>query len=620
MHWMARVACRCVGDVLLRVAVPLHAFWRRVAPEPSSSPQRRTGRSRGPPRGAGLCHVALPLCLHPAERHRKRCNACRRLLQKGHRGAHMARHAAARRGVRLAPWQTVRRARRVWNAAQPNTLSGLVARVACRVASWWGRFWSARSQAPSLQEGPRRTGAALVRAKVHPYLHAGWRCASSDIALPRIAHCVAFALLLKWCGSFVPAPWAILGAYAAVRAITTMTPRCHGPLCRFATTCSAAAVVAVGYGPLCAAVAATCLCTCPCSALWFAPKKLPGHRVSATTSTPGVRRKPAAAAAEADRPAPPVAAAAEAILQEVQAYMQANGGKLPSQCHPEAKKLYFKFRRIRSRPMPTPAAKALLQKITGGPGGKKGAASVTTEQLRDLKQRCEARGGHIGDDHASPGAKRARKVLRRAQAGADSFTPQRDALFQAISATQDSGASTGVQCWKHVLAHDGRLPTHSSTATEEDLLARRFSRLQKKSEDTPDAVSEEAKRLLRRILAEHAPLKTVLNEEQFGALDYRQFQRRHRSEFLDFGFKLREMPRAQKQLGSGEAHAGSSPFPWFTNVGHSCYLNSIVACLFVLSTLLETEEPKMRYCCPTWKSRSQNAVLLVSFEAERPIV
>ena len=373
VHWMARVACRCVGDVLLRVAVPLHAFWRRVAPEPSSSPQRRTGRSRGPPRGAGLCHVALPLCLHPAERHRKRCNACRRLLQKGHRGAHMARHAAARRGVRLAPWQTVRRARRVWNAAQPNTLSGLVARVACRVASWWGRFWSDRSQAPSLQEGPRRTGAALVRAKVHPYLHAGWRCASSDIALPRIAHCVAFALLLKWCGSFVPAPWAILGAYAAVRAITTMTPRCHGPLCRFATTCSAAAVVAVGYGPLCAAVAAICLCTCPCSALWFAPKKLPGHRVSATTSRPGVRRKPAAAAAEADRPAPPVAAAAEAILQEVQAYMQANGGKMPSRYDPEAKKLYFKFRRIRSRPMPTPAAKALLQILTGGPLRKKGS-------------------------------------------------------------------------------------------------------------------------------------------------------------------------------------------------------------------------------------------------------
>ena len=87
------------------------------------------------------------------------------------------------------------------------------------------------------------------------------------------------------------------------------------------------------------------------------------------------------------------------------------------------------------------------------------------------------------------------------------------------------------------------------------------------------AVSVEAKRLLRRIQAEAAPLKIVLQAEEAAAQTYREFARRHQTE-------TREMPRAQKLLGSGRHHGGASPFPWFVNVGHGWYLASITVCLF----------------------------------------
>ena len=33
-------------------------------------------------------------------------------------------------------------------------------------------------------------------------------------------------------------------------------------------------------------------------------------------------------------------------------------------------------------------------------------------------------------------------------------------------------------------------------------------------------------------------------------------------------------------MGQNDAHCGSSPFTWFVNVGHACYLDSVVTCLF----------------------------------------
>ena len=87
-------------------------------------------------------------------------------------------------------------------------------------------------------------------------------------------------------------------------------------------------------------------------------------------------------------------------------------------------------------------------------------------------------------------------------------------------------------------------------------------------------MSEDAHRFLRRIQAESEPLRVALQSEQEAAQVSQDFARRH-------GVNApRHLPCAQKQMGQGESHCGSSPFPWFVNAGHACYLDSVVTCLF----------------------------------------
>ena len=125
------------------------------------------------------------------------------------------------------------------------------------------------------------------------------------------------------------------------------------------------------------------------------------------------------------------------------------------------------------------------------------------------------------------------------------------------------------------MAHAGYPPRDAGGRTgPKRRIAKRFAWLQATIRNRPEYGTAEAQRLLRRIQAELVALPVVLQREQAAAQVSQSFSRRHGVD------DLRHLPRAQECLGEGESHCGSSPFPWFVNVGHACYLDSVVTCLF----------------------------------------
>ena len=194
--------------------------------------------------------------------------------------------------------------------------------------------------------------------------------------------------------------------------------------------------------------------------------------------------------------------------------------------------------------------------------------------LEALASRLASHGGAFGAN-ASPGAQDARKLWRKLQGQAAGMTPRRGVLLAETAALEDRDLRTCQQYWGCYLAHEGAAPNGGGRRpAHERSLARKCARFEKKVRDRPDAVSGEGQRLLRRIHAEAAPLMGILQREQAAAQTSRDFVRRHQVE------GLRHLPRAQKRMGSGQSHCGSSPFPWFVNAGNSCYLDSVISCLF----------------------------------------
>ncbi|CAK0880981.1 unnamed protein product [Prorocentrum cordatum] len=108
---------------------------------------------------------------------------------------------------------------------------------------------------------------------------------------------------------------------------------------------------------------------------------------------------------------------------------------------------------------------------------------------------------------------------------------------------------------------------------DEKNVARRFERLRDRAQGDPDSVTAEAHRLLRRIPAEIGPLALVLERQQEAERESADFARRHEVD------PPRHLPRIQTQMGEGDSHCGSSPFPFLVNMKNTCYLNSVVTCL-----------------------------------------
>ena len=117
-----------------------------------------------------------------------------------------------------------------------------------------------------------------------------------------------------------------------------------------------------------------------------------GRCVALLPTMSGFKRMPAAAVTRTSGASPAGARdalsvlAVETTLREVQAYMQDHAGRLPSQLDPEAKLLYFKFRKLRKRSMPTARAAWLLWAITCAQGARRAGSRgrLSTANFRSV--------------------------------------------------------------------------------------------------------------------------------------------------------------------------------------------------------------------------------------------
>ena len=149
---------------------------------------------------------------------------------------------------------------------------------------------------------------------------------------------------------------------------------CNASVARFG--CSAVAIlvqecVSLRRGK---ALRATPCCACPSDAATQYKSALRLATASAE-ATQGNAKMPRARAA-----------AVEVTLRKVWAYMQDHEGRLPSQLDPEAKRLYFKFRKLRKRSMPTARAASLLWAITCAQGARRAGSRgrLSTANFRSV--------------------------------------------------------------------------------------------------------------------------------------------------------------------------------------------------------------------------------------------
>lgn len=279
-------------------------------------------------------------------------------------------------------------------------------------------------------------------------------------------------------------------------------------------------------------------------------------------------KKPAAAAEAAGPPSSQVSEHADRTPQRVLEHARGHGGKLPSQTKDTEKKLYFQYRKLRSKTEEQlgPAGRELMKQILAAVG------RPSIEQTQAILARLQAHGGSCGDN-ASPGAQAARKTRQKLLSPTADLTPRRSALLRTL-AKKEHDLLTCHDCWKHCLVNEGRLPRSAGHApTREHDIGRKFARLQARAQNRPASVSAESHWLLRRIQAEAGPLALVLQRQLDAERESADFARRHRVNAPG------QLPRVQTQMGEGDSHCGSSPFPWFVNVGHVCYPNSVVTSL-----------------------------------------
>ena len=261
-------------------------------------------------------------------------------------------------------------------------------------------------------------------------------------------------------------------------------------------------------------------------------------------------KKPSAAAKAAGQPSPHGPEHDVQTLRRVLEHVRGHSGKLPSQTKDVEKKLYFQYRKIRGKTEEQlgPAGSELMKQIhaaVGRPG---------IDETQALATRLQAHGGSCGDN-ASPGAQIARKTRQKLLSPTADLTPRRGALLRTL-AKKDNDLPTCHDCWKHCLANEGRLPRDSRHGpAHERNLGQKLARLQDRAQQRPASVTPESHRLLRRILAEAAPLALVLQRQLEAARESADFARRHGVNAPG------QLPRVQTQVGEGESHCGSSPFP-----------------------------------------------------------
>ena len=465
---------------------------------------------------------------HASGRYAKMLRPATRAIQKGSRGAHLARIAAARRGVRLTRWSEVRQARRehTWensccfNAAFTQMLAlGLRGALALEKAAI-AVTSSFATNAPTLDRHsapqPRHHNQARSLA------HACAQQACSKQVQQRVLQVCLFVCVAGASHNCMPSCCALLLAYAAVRGVAAAGMAAHSPNveeCRRATAAGVAIGTGLALGAGWALLGVALAPVLPHECLWWPPRCL--KRPASNTGGPALKRPAGAILRKAGQAAPQAVA------------------KRPAQ-DDEA----------------TAKWRPLLQQIAEWQAAHDGA--VPTRTSDDLEERALAKQLSYMPRHLRPGG---------------------------ISSQEAVYVKLVEEVLAYLAANDGRMP-RETLGTTGYLLARRWRKFEEKLE-AGMRVSTRLQELLEAVQSNrreddlmwsHAERvrqrKPVLDLEK-------QLQRNYRSWCAAHDQELRpEFPALQTAAAPGQAFAGTSPFPGFTNLASTCYFNSVLQCLF----------------------------------------
>ena len=493
-----------------------------------------------------------------------------RVIQKGCRGAHLARRAAARRGVKLAKWGRVCEARRAHSLERggclKKALNAMLAFGLCcthmfrKAAAIAMNSFMPGVMCKAFRTQPQAYPGRLnvTRAKLLSYTLAQQVC--SERTLQRVCHLAVFSGLLTVLSPYMPSWIALLCAYGVVMTIATRCVSVHSGNCRGATACAVACGAGLALGSQAALLGAVLVFVVPCAWLWWAPKTLkrPAASDGGTISKRPSSRAFARAAAVATRR--PMKRPAQA---EGGSPLQGNSQDAPAagKCKDAPQKAAQAAQKGKAkRPAQDDQATAqwqpLLQQIAEWQASHEGA--VPKQTSTDPAERALAKKLSYMPRHLRPGS-----------------TSSHEAVHMKLAQ----------EMLAHLEANDGRMPPET-LGTAGYLLAQRWRKLERKLEAGMRAPMQ-LQELLDAVQAARrdddiawSPTERVRHRKPILDLQ-RQLISNYRAWCAAHDQQVRpELPNLQSAAAPGQAFAGSSPYPGFTNLASTCYINSVVQCLF----------------------------------------
>ena len=490
--------------------------------------------------GSKICSFLLPFASWESQEDRGHTT---RMIQKGSRGAHLSRMAAARRGALLMRWGLVRQRRRehTWQRssclrdalckafALAMQMAQVAQHIVAKVAS------ACMPQLERQDKGDPPGFAAALRARRLAHAGANWALpgkSSWACLWHRCVHSVLFVAVLSFLHNLLPA-WAALGAaYFLVHCAARRSAQAHRQGCRWATASTVAIGAGICLGALWSAFGAAIAFLIPSTWLWWPPSLR--KRPASTLPGPVLKKPALAISSTLKRPA-------------------ASGGNAAAR---PPRML------LRKRP-------ALSER--GGAAGK------WDQILHRVSDWSAAHEGQLPK-------RTSQDPVEKALAKDFSYVPR--TMRQAVLAKgrQHWFLKVARQYLEYLRAH-GTTPKNTRGAPGA-ALCKRWERMQGDLEEGADTMPE-LRELLASIEAETPPdvqgwaveerrrfRKPILEAEQ-------QLRRNYRSWCAAHDQQVRpELPELQTSAAPGQAFAGRSPYPGFTNLASTCYMNAPLQCLF----------------------------------------
>jgi len=469
----------------------------------------------------------------------------RRTIQKGSRGAHLARMAAVKRGVTLATWRSVREARKAhtWESSS-RFKRALVTVVA--VGQHIGQ--AARKLANCITAVCSNHGGGGCMQQDTPCQHAralAYKLARkvsiicSKRRQKRALHAAMFGATLAATHTLVPAGVALAAAYLLVKIAAGSGADSHGTDCRGATAATVTLGAGVGVGVGWGLLGGLLVALCPRSCLWWPAMKRP----AATLQKPCSKR-PAATMSSSS----PVASRGRLLLKRPAA---SQGEELQAEWRP------------------------LLQRVSEWQAAHRGSLPKRTSKIPEEKDL----------------AKKLSYVPR-------SLRPakMRDNEEVYLKLARDMLA--------YLQANGGEMPKETAGAPGYALAHRWRDR-------PPDGmrVSSELRRLLHAVRDARGTRKPGWSESERAQhrRPLQQLQKQLASNYTAWcaahDQQVRpELPALQTLAAPGQAFAGRSPYPGFTNLASTCYINAVLQCLFHCGRVREAlagKETGDGRCCTT---------------------